>query len=131
MLHCDFGITALGLNTDTQHMAYVLRAGETDAPAGLQRALGGNRLQDILFAETKAGRSGNGILRDVLKQLRAEGLDGTMYSHAIGDHGHGAGVIIGLWDYQDGVPDRGDVPGDSEHMDVDGAPGHHAGPGVG
>ncbi|HEU0052204.1 MAG TPA: hypothetical protein VFQ39_03460, partial [Longimicrobium sp.] len=25
VLHCDFGITALGLNTDTQHMGYVLR----------------------------------------------------------------------------------------------------------
>ena len=35
VLHCDFGITAMRLNTDTQHMAYVLREGETEAPAGL------------------------------------------------------------------------------------------------
>lgn len=34
VLHTDFGITALGLNTDTQHMGYVLRTGETDAPGG-------------------------------------------------------------------------------------------------
>ena len=36
VLHCDFGITALRLNTDTQHMGYVLRDGETDAAAGPQ-----------------------------------------------------------------------------------------------
>jgi Xaa-Pro aminopeptidase len=111
VLHCDFGITVMGMNTDTQHMAYVLREGETEAPAGLRRALArGNRLQDILFEQTKAGMTGNDVLRAVLAQMKAEGLDGTMYSHPIGDHGHGAGPIVGLWDYQDGVPGRGDVP---------------------
>ena len=111
VLHCDFGITAMGLNTDTQHMAYVLREGETDAPAGLQRALArANRLQDILLEKTDVGMSGNDVLHAVLEQMRAEGLDGTMYSHPIGDHGHGAGPLIGLWDYQEGVPGRGDVP---------------------
>ncbi len=111
VLHCDFGITAMGLNTDTQHMAYVLREGETDAPAGLQRALArANRLQDILLEQTDVGMSGNDVLHAVLEQMRAEGLDGTMYSHPIGDHGHGAGPLIGLWDYQEGVPGRGDVP---------------------
>jgi len=111
VLHCDFGITAMGLNTDTQHMAYVLREGETDAPPGLKGALArANRLQDILLERIKVGRAGNDVLRDVLGQMKAEGLDGTMYSHPIGDHGHGAGALIGLWDYQDGVPERGDVP---------------------
>ena len=111
VLHCDFGITAMGLNTDTQHMAYVLRDGETDAPAGLARALArANRLQDILLERTEVGMSGNDVLRAVLEQMQAEGLDGTVYSHPIGDHGHGAGPLIGLWDYQEGVPGRGDVP---------------------
>ena len=32
-----------------------------------------------------------------------------MYSHPIGMNGHGAGPLIGLWDYQDGVPGRGDA----------------------
>ena len=109
VLHCDFGIVALGLATDTQHMAYVLREGETEAPAGLQQALANsNRLQDILLEETKVGRSGNEILASVLDKMRAEGLNGTMYTHPIGDHGHGAGPLIGLWDYQTGVPGRGD-----------------------
>jgi len=111
LLHCDFGITAMRLNTDTQHMAYVLREGETEAPAGLQKALdNAKRLQDLLLEEMEVGRTGNEILHAVLERMRAEGLNGTMYTHPIGDHGHGAGPIIGLWDYQEGVPGRGDVP---------------------
>ena len=111
VLHCDFGITAMGLNTDTQHMAYVLPNGETDAPEGLKRACArANRLQDILLDRTKVGMTGNEVLQAVLRQMRSEGLNGTMYSHPIGDHGHGAGPLIGLWDYQEAVPGRGDVP---------------------
>jgi Xaa-Pro aminopeptidase len=110
VLHCDFGVTALGLNTDTQHMGYVLRAGERQPPAGLVRALrNGNRLQDIVMAETRPGRSGNEILAAALARMRAEGIDGTVYSHPVGDRGHGAGPLIGLWDHQEGVPGRGDV----------------------
>lgn len=110
VLHCDFGITALRLNTDTQHMAYVLRDGETAPPPGLQTALHvSNRLQDILVAELRPGRTGNEILRASLARARAEGIDGTIYSHPIGMNGHGAGPLIGLWDYQDGVPGRGDA----------------------
>ena len=111
VLHCDFGITVMGLNTDTQHMAYVLTDGETDAPEGLKRALArANRLQDILLEQTKVSMTGNEVLLAVLRQMRSEGLNGTMYSHPIGDHGHGAGPLIGLWDYQEAVPGRGDVP---------------------
>jgi hypothetical protein len=110
VLHCDFGITALRLNTDTQHMGYVLREGETAPPAGLVKALErSNRLQDIVLAELRPGRSGNQILRSSLARMRTEGIDGTVYSHPIGLHGHGAGPLIGLWDYQDGVPGRGDA----------------------
>ncbi len=109
VLHCDFGIVNMGMTTDTQHMAYVLLEGEASAPAGLEKALANaNRLQDILLEETKVGRSGNEILASVLNIMRIEDLDGTMYTHPIGDHGHGAGPLIGLWDYQDGVPGRGD-----------------------
>ena len=111
VLHCDFGIIAMGMKTDTQHMAYVLREGETDAPEGLKVALANaQRLQDILLEKTEVGMSGNEVLHAVLEQMNAEGLNGTMYSHPIGDHGHGAGPLIGLWDYQEGVPGRGDVP---------------------
>jgi Xaa-Pro aminopeptidase len=109
VLHCDFGITALRLNTDTQHMGYVLRDGETTVPTGLQHALGrANRLQDIVFSEIRPGRTGNEVLKSSRDRMAADTIEGTIYSHPIGMHGHGAGSLIGLWDYQDGVPGRGD-----------------------
>ncbi|MFY0572363.1 M24 family metallopeptidase [Archangium lansingense] len=109
VLHCDFGVTALRLNTDTQHMGYVLREGETDVPAGLKAALANsNRLQDIVFEELRPGRSGNEILKAARERMKAAGIDGTVYSHPIGLNGHGAGPMIGLWDRQEGVPGNGD-----------------------
>jgi Xaa-Pro aminopeptidase len=110
VLHVDFGITALRLATDTQHMGYVLRPGETEVPAGIRQALkNANRMQDIVLAKMRPGRTGNEVLADALAQIRAEGIKGTVYCHPIGDHGHGAGPLIGLWDRQQGVPGRGDV----------------------
>jgi len=111
VLHCDFGVTAMRLNTDTQHMGYVLREGEADVPAGIQAVLAkSNRLQDIVIEAMKPGRTGNQVLAMALEQMRKEGIDGSVYSHPVGEHGHGAGAIIGLWDRQMGVPGRGDVP---------------------
>jgi Xaa-Pro aminopeptidase len=110
VLHCDVGITVARLNTDTQHMAYVVRPGETDAPAGLRRALANsNALQDIVMDEIKPGRSGNEILAAARSRMQAKAINGTVYSHPIGLNGHGAGPLIGLWDYQNGVPGRGDA----------------------
>src|SRR5688500_11498211 len=111
VLHCDVGITVARLNTDTQHNAYVLLPGETDAPEGLKRALANsNALQDIVMEEIRAGRTGNDILHAARARMKTKGINGTIYSHPIGLHGHGAGPLIGLWDYQDGVPGRGDAP---------------------
>jgi Xaa-Pro aminopeptidase len=110
VLHCDVGITVARLNTDTQHNAYVLLPGETDAPAGLTRALANsNALQDILLQELRPGRTGNEILATARERMKSQGITGTVYSHPIGLHGHGAGPLIGLWDYQDGVAGRGDA----------------------
>lgn len=110
VLHVDFGLVAYGLKTDTQHMGYVLRDGETAAPAGLRAALGrAQRLQDLLLEEMQPGRTGNDVLERTLTRMRGEGISGTVYTHPIGDHGHGAGPLIGLWDRQEGVPGRGDI----------------------
>jgi Xaa-Pro aminopeptidase len=110
VLHCDVGITVARLNTDTQHLAYVLRPGETTAPEGLRRALANaNAMQDIAMEEIRPGRTGNDILGAVLSRMKAKNITGTMYSHPIGMNGHGSGPLIGLWDYQDGVPGRGDA----------------------
>jgi len=111
VLHCDVGVRYLGLTTDTQQLGYVLRPGETCAPRGLREALAvGNRLQDILAGEFAVGRTGNEILRRARERASAEGIDGKIYTHPIGYHGHGAGPTIGLWDNQEGVPGRGDYP---------------------
>jgi len=111
VLHTDFGITAMRLNTDTQHMGYVLREGETTVPAGIVEAMRNtDRLQDLLLERMRPGRTGNEVLGDVLHAMREAKIDGSVYTHPIGDHGHAAGPLIGLWDLQQGVPGRGDVP---------------------
>ena len=110
LLWTDVGLVALNLHTDTQHLGYVLREGETEVPGGLRRCMANsNRLQDILLAHMEPGLTGNVILANTLAQMRAEGIDGTVYTHPIGDHGHGAGPLIGRWDGQEGVPVRGDA----------------------
>ncbi len=111
LVHVDFGITYLGLNTDTQQNAYVLRPGETDAPDYLKVAHNtGLRLMDILTSHFKTGRTGNEILAATRSQAIDEGIKPSIYTHPIGYHGHGAGTMIGLWDQQEGVPYRGDRP---------------------
>ena len=111
LLHVDFGITYLRLNTDTQQHAYVLRPGEMEAPEELRHALvRGNRLQDILTDQFITGRSGNEILASALAVAKDEGITASIYTHPIGFHGHAAGPTIGMWDQQGGVPGDGDYP---------------------
>lgn len=110
MLWTDFGVIAQRLKTDTQHMGYVLREGETEVPEGLKACLAAsNRMQDIQLEEMDPGRTGNEALAAALARMEEEGITGSLYSHPIGDHGHGAGPLIGLWDRQEGVPGRGDA----------------------
>jgi Xaa-Pro aminopeptidase len=109
VLWSDYGITCMRLNTDTQHVGYVLKKGEKAAPAGIQQALSNSqRMQDIVMARMRPGVSGNLVLKEARQAVRDSGINGTVYSHPIGDHGHGAGPLIGLWDRQEGVPGRGD-----------------------
>lgn len=110
LLWTDFGITYLRLNTDTQHLAYVLKPGETEAPAGLRAGLANsNRVQDFLTRAFRVGRSGNEALAIARADAIAAGLDPSIYTHPIGHHGHGAGPSIGFWDNQNTDP-RGDGP---------------------
>ena len=111
LLHVDFGITYLRLNTDIQQHAYVLQPGETDAPSYLQKAFAtSNRLQDILTGNFKTGRTGNEILKATREQAIKENIKPSIYTHPLGLHGHAAGPTIGLWDKQEGVPGSGDYP---------------------
>ena len=111
LVHVDFGITYLRLNTDQQQMFYVLKPGETEVPQGLKIAFAnGNRLQDILTSNFMKGRSGNDILKRSLDKAKGEGLNASIYTHPIGFHGHAAGPTIGMWDKQQGVKGTGDYP---------------------
>lgn len=111
LLHCDFGITYLRLNTDCQQMAYVLKEGEEEAPDFLQAAFNiGNQLQDILTSNFKTGLTGNQILKQSLEDAKVQGLKASIYTHPLGLYGHSAGPTIGMWDQQGGVPGNGDYP---------------------
>mgnify|MGYP003146561098 FL=1 len=111
LLHVDFGITYLRLNTDTQQHAYVLQEDESNAPDTLKQALANaNQLQDILTAQFEETRSGNEILLAALEQANDKGLEPMIYTHPIGYYGHGSGPTIGMWDKQHAIPGGGEYP---------------------
>ena len=110
LIWTDFGITYLRLNTDTQHLAYVLKPGETDAPAGLKAGLAAaNKIQDAVTGSFKMGLTGNAVLAAARKAAIDQGLKPSIYSHPLGYHGHGAGPAVGMWDNQAG-DERGALP---------------------
>ena len=111
LLHCDFGITYLRLNTDCQELAYVLKPNETEAPLFLQNALAdGNKVQDIFTSNFVTGKTGNQILLKSLEEGKAQGLKPSIYTHPLGSYGHSSGPTIGMWDAQKGVVGTGDYP---------------------
>lgn len=100
IIHCDFGVTALGLNTDTQHLGYVLAPGETedDIPMSVQVGLNlANQLQDMTRKHMKIGMTGNEILKNIRAEMEKEGIKGKIYCHAVGEFGHSAGTVIGMF----------------------------------
>ena len=111
LLHCDFGITYIGLNTDCQQHAYVLQEGETEVPNYLAEAFDkGNRIQDIFTGYFEAGQTGNEILAKSLAKGKEEGMRPSIYTHPLGTYGHSSGTTLGMWDSQGGVPVNGDYP---------------------
>lgn len=111
LLHCDFGITYLTLNTDCQEHAYVLKPEETDAPEFLKEAFRqGNAVQDHLTDNFKTGRTGNETLRMALTKSKSVGLRPQIYTHPLGLYGHSAGTTFGMWDAQEGISGSGDHP---------------------
>ena len=111
LLHCDFGITYLRLNSDCQQMAYILNDNEKDVPYYLKEAFkDANQLQDILTSNFLHGNSGNEILLNSLKEAKKNGLRPSIYTHPLGSYGHSSGPTIGMWDSQGGVVGTGDYP---------------------
>lgn len=111
LLHCDVGIKYLGLNSDIQEHAYMLKPEENDVPDFLKAAmLKGNRLQDIFTSNFVTGKTGNEILLKSLADAKVEGINPSIYSHPLGLYGHSAGTVFGMWDQQEGVPGTGEYP---------------------
>lgn len=95
LVHCDLGLKYLGLCTDMQWHAYVLREGEEDAPQGLKQALArAVAVAEIFMDEFKTGRTGYEIETSAMSKAGAAGLRPLIYSHPIGYFGHSAGCIM-------------------------------------
>jgi Xaa-Pro dipeptidase len=95
LLHVDFGLDYMGLSTDWQKHAYVLKPGETDAPVGLKAALKNtNRLQDAMFAVARTGMTGTEVYEKTMAEMKRQNIEAMIYSHPIGTHGHGLGPSI-------------------------------------
>ena len=96
VVHVDFGISAMGFDTDWQKMAYVLKPGETDAPVGLKAALRNtNVLQDALMKRhSRPGRTAAEVYDATMAEMQQRGVEARIYSHPIGNQGHGLGAAI-------------------------------------
>ncbi|MCY1074230.1 M24 family metallopeptidase [Archangium lansingense] len=95
LLHVDFGISYLGLHSDWQKMAYVLREGEWDVPQGLKRALGNtNAVQVALVVASRPGRPSAEVYEMVIAWVREKGIVAQVYSHPLGNQGHALGASI-------------------------------------
>jgi Xaa-Pro aminopeptidase len=96
VVHLDFGISAMGFDTDWQKMAYVLREGERDVPAGLKAAMRNtNTLQDVLMKRySRPGALVSDVYDSTMAEMKRQGITAQIYSHPIGNQGHGLGAAI-------------------------------------
>jgi hypothetical protein len=96
VVHVDFGITYMGLDTDWQKMAYVLRDGETDVPLGLKLAMKAtNILQDALMRRhSRPGKLAGDVYNDTMAEMKERNIEAMIYSHPVGAQGHGLGASI-------------------------------------
>ncbi|HUL35151.1 MAG TPA: M24 family metallopeptidase [Candidatus Eisenbacteria bacterium] len=100
LLHIDFGITYMGLNTDWQKMAYILKEGESAPPPGLIAAMAKtNALQDAVTRAARPGKTAGEVYLEAMAEMKAKGIEAQIYSHPIGAQGHGLGPSI---DYRSG-----------------------------
>ena len=108
LVHLDFGISYMGLDSDWQKMAYVLRKGETDAPPGLKRGLANtNLLQDALTRAARPGRPAGEVYAATMAEMEEKGIEAMIYSHPLGNHGHALGPSI---DFRSGSSNPGGRP---------------------
>jgi Xaa-Pro aminopeptidase len=107
VLHIDFGISYMGFDSDWQKMAYVLREGEDGVPEGLKKAMANtNALQDALMLRaSRPGRTAGEVYEATMAEMKEKGIEAMIYSHPLGNHGHGMGASI---DFRSAQRDRTD-----------------------
>ena len=95
LLHVDFGVRLMGLVTDQQKMAYVLRPGETEAPEGLRKSFAqSERLGEIILEELEPGVVGHVVKERSEERGIGEGILNSVYPHAQGNWVHDAGAWV-------------------------------------
>ena len=110
ILVIDWGVCFLNLCTDMKRMAYVLKPGETRAPASYQKAFDqAKKVRDIIRANIKPGRradetlallnaevgkAGFAIMKEFNKPMGGSTTDVIIGCHSVGNLGHGDGPSI-------------------------------------
>ncbi len=96
LVHIDFGISYMGLDSDWQKMAYVLLPGEEEVPPGLKAALANtNALQDALtLRASRPGKTAREAYEATMLEMEERGIQAQIYSHPLGNQGHGLGPSI-------------------------------------
>jgi len=74
----------------------VLMPGEKDAPAGLKQAMKNtNDLQDaMMLRAARPGRTGGEVYKLTMDEMQRKGIAAMIYSHPIGNQGHGLGASV-------------------------------------
>jgi Xaa-Pro aminopeptidase len=109
VIQIDWGIGQNNFFTDMKRFAYVLREGETEVPAGIQKAFEESRkIRELVKNNVRSGRTGREQL-DHLKRLVAEagyvyteeehpssvkGIEVNIGMHAAGNLGHDVGASL-------------------------------------
>ncbi len=105
LLHIDFGINYLQMQTDMQYLAYVLKEDEIDAPKGIDNGFKTcQRFQEIYMSTVRPGFTGNQVMHEMLDKAKEEKIEAMVYSHPIGFHVHGVGASMGRFGSDGDIP---------------------------
>lgn len=113
-LALDFGVGYLNFYTDIKRLAYVLKEGETELPASIQKAFdNGREVRKILKNHIHAGKTASETLDLLNSEISAAGfgvmaefnkptgdaeiVDVIVGCHAVGNLGHGIGPSIAFF----------------------------------
>jgi Xaa-Pro aminopeptidase len=107
LLMIDWGVGLMGLYTDMKRIAYVLRDGETQAPAGIQNAFdravavraavrgairpGRTGAETVAAINAAVEAAGYSVMKEFNKPTATEKTDVISGCHSVGDWGHGIG----------------------------------------